>query len=149
MEYVFRSGNGCCPQCIAFGKVYFIQDRYIGGEKYEYALMSRDIEKKDSKHFSDIKELVSFLVDSEITDDIAANLLLNQITLYQCASLRMIEKNGVKYVWDNLNNKLREYIEPRQETGYCNTYLECLNMAKEILDKKEQENNGMQVSLFN
>lgn len=148
MEYVFKSENGYCPQCIAFGKVYFIQDRYIGGEKYEYALMSRDLAKRKFQKFTDAKKMVSSLIGSEITDDIAVNLLLSQMTLYQIGSLRMIENDGVKYVWDSNNKVLREYVESKQETGYCNTYLECLNMAKEILKKMEQEFIGMQLSLF-
>lgn len=139
MEYVFASERGCCPQCIAFGKVYFIQDKFIGGNKYEYALMSRPLEKKIPQKFPDTKKMISKLIGEEIKDDIAVNLLLTHITIYQCSSYRMIEQDGVKYVWDELKKELREYIEPEQETGYCNTYLECLNMAKEILKNMEQQ----------
>ena len=138
MEYVFKSERGYCPQCIAFGKVYFIQDRYIGGEKYEYALMSRPVEKKDGLKFQDAKNMVSFLVGNDITDDIAINLMLSQMTVYQCSNYRMIEHDGVKYVWDSQKKKLREYTEPNQETGYCDTYLECLNMAKQILKRQKE-----------
>lgn len=139
MEYVFKSEKGFCPQCVAFGKIYFIQDRHISGEKYEYALMSRPLEKKQSQKFKNVKKMVSSLVGSEITDSITANLLLNQMTVYQCGTYRMIEQDETKYVWDDNNRELREYTEPKQETGYCDTYLECLNMAKEILKKREQE----------
>ena len=149
MEYVFKSEKGYCPKCIAFGKVYFIQDRYIGGEKYEYALMSRPLEKKAPAHFTNVKKMVSSLIGSEITDDIAVNLLLSQMTEYQCNSYRMIESDGVKYVWDDKHNELREYTEPKQETGYCNTYLECLNVAKEILEKENRKRIGTQMTLFN
>ena len=148
MEYTFKSENGCCPQCIAFGKIYFIQDKYIGGEKYEYALMSKDLGKRKSKKFTDVKKMVSKLIDSEITDDIAVNLLLSQMTVRQSGSRRMIEHDGIKYVWDSEDKVLRGYVEPKQETGYCNTYLECLNMAKEILKKLEQEQVGIQMSLL-
>ena len=148
MEYAFKSERGYCPRCVAFGKVYFIQDRYIGGEKYEYALMSRTLQKKVPKKFEDVKKMMSMLIGSEITDDIAVNLLLSQMTVYQCSSYRMIEKDGVKYVWDDRNKELRDYTEPKQETGYCDTYLECLNMAKEILKKRELESMGTQLSLF-
>ena len=149
MEYTFKSERGYCPQCITFGKVYFIQDRHISGEKYEYALMSRPIEKKVIHKFHDTKKMVSFLVNEVITDDIAANLLLNQMTVYQCSHYQMIEQNGVKYIWDNQKNELREYTEPKQETGYCDSYMECLNIAKGILRKLELERNGTQISLFN
>lgn len=148
MEYVFKSERGYCPQCIAFGKVYFIQDRHIGGEKYEYALMSKTAEKKVTQKFRNVKEMVSFLVDKDITNDIAVNLILSQITVHQCSENRMIEENGVKYIWDNQKKELREYVKPKQETGYCDSYLECLNMSKEILKKIEQERKGMQLTLF-
>lgn len=137
MEYVFRTRGGMCPQCIAFGKVFFIQDRHIGGEKYEYALMSRPIDKKVSQKFQDEKEMVSFLFSEDIADSLTANLLLNYMISYQSAQYCMIEHDGVKYVWDRIKNELREYIEPVRETGWCNSYLECLNIAKEILKKKE------------
>lgn len=149
MEYVFKSERGYCPHCVAFGKIYFIQDRYIGGEKYEFALMSRPSEKKAPQKFEDVKKMVSSLVHSEISDDIAANLLLSQMTEYQCGSYRLIEKGGMRFVWDNLKKELREYAEPKQETGYCDTYLECLRLAKEILKQRELECDGMQMSMFN
>lgn len=148
MEYVFKGEKGYCPQCVAFGRVYFIQDRYVGGEKYEYTLMSRSFEKNPPQKFRDAKEMVSSLIGSEISDDIAVNLLLSQMTVYQCSSYRLVEKNNTKFIWDESKKELREYTEPKQETGYCNTYLECLNMAKEILKRKEQESAGMQLSLF-
>ena len=149
MDYTFVSKDGFCPTCVAFGKKWFIQDRYIGGGKYEYALMSRPLEKKATTHFVNVKKMVSSIIGSEISDDIAANLLLSQMTEYQCDSYRMIENNGVKFVWDGKRKELREYTEPKQETGYCNTYLECLNIAKEILNKQEQETLGIQMTLFN
>jgi len=149
MNYVFKSKRGYCPQCIAFGKVYFIQDRYIGGDKYEYALMSRPLEEKAPIHFINIKMMLSNLIGSKVTDDIAVNLLLNQMTEYQCSSHRMIEHNNIKYIWNDERKELREFTEPKQETGYCSTYLECLNMAKEILKKQERESMGTQMNLFN
>lgn len=149
MKYVFRSENGLCPKCIAFGRVYYIQDRYCGGDKYEYCLMSKSADKTESKHFKNKTEMISSLIGTVITDEIAVNLLLSQITLFQCGSLRMLEQNGKKYVWNETKNELMEYTEPKQETGYCDTYLECLNMAKEILEKMEQEHSGTQLSLFN
>lgn len=148
MKYVFRNENGDCPKCTAFGRLYYIQDRYLGNEKYEYALMSKPAKKPESKYFKDKNEMVGSLLGIMITDDITANLYLSQMTVHQCGSLCMIEKNRKKYVWDDTKKELREYTEPKQETGYCDTYLECLNMAKEILKKKEQESAGMQLSLF-
>lgn len=148
MKYVFRSENGDCPKCAAFDRVYYIRDRYLGGEKYEYALMSIPAEKPESKHFKDKKEMVGSLLGILIADDITANLYLSQLTVYQCGSLRMLERNGKRFIWDDAKKELKDYTEPKQETGYCDTYLECLNMAKEILKRKEQESAGMQLSLF-
>ena len=148
MKYSFKSERGYCPQCIAFGKVFFIQDRYVGGERYEYALMSRPVEKKAVFKFKDANDMVSFLVGDDITDDIAVNLLLSQMSVYQCSNYRMIEHDGVKYIWDSKKKELRKYIEANKETGYFDTYLECLNMSKEILKKLECEKEGMQLTLF-
>ena len=149
MKYAFRSENGSCPKHTAFGREYYIQDRYCGGDKYEYVLMSRPAEKPKAKHFKNKNEMVSNLLGTVITDEIAANLLLSQMTVYQCVSFRMLEQNGKKYVWDDTKNELRKCTEPKQETGYCDTYLECLNMAKGILEKEEQEYSELQLSLFN
>lgn len=148
MKYSFKSERGYCPHCIAFGKVFFIQDRYVGGERYEYALMSRPVEKEADFKFKDANDMVSFLVGDDITDDIAVNLLLSQMTVYQCSNYRMIEHDGVKYIWDSKKKELRKYIEANKETGYFDTYLECLNMSKEILKKLECEKEGMQLTLF-
>lgn len=146
-KYIFRSKNGCCPQCIAFGKIYFIQDRHIGGEKYEYALMSKPIKTK-TWIFSDTKNMISFLAGEEITDDIATNLYMSQMTVYQCSSRRILETNGVKYIWDSYQKELRKLVEPEQETGYCSTYWECLNLSKEILKNLEQKDAGIQLSFL-
>lgn len=149
MEYTFKSQNGYCPQCVAFGRIYYIQDRYIGEGKYEYALMSGSLEKKIPRKYLNAEKMVSSLIGSEYSDDIASvNLLLSQMTFRRCGPYRLIEHDGIKYVWDELKKELREYTEPKQETGYCDTYLECLNMAKEILKAKEQEINGTQLNLF-
>ena len=149
MEYVFKSERGYCPQCIAFGKVYFIQDRYLGVDKYEYALFSRPEEKKTPIKFPNIGKMVSYIYNSDFADDkLAIENYLNYITVEQCSNARLLEKGDKKYVWDELKKELREYTEPKQETGYCNTYLECLNMAKDILKKKEIESTGIQMSLL-
>lgn len=148
MKYAFRSENGCCPKCIAFGREYYIQDRYLGGDKYEYALMSKPIATADPVHFKDASEMLGSLLGTVITDEIAADLLLSQITVYRSASFRMLEQNGKKYVWNEMENELREYTDPKQETGYFDTYRECLSMSKEILEKKEQEENGVHVSFL-
>ena len=133
MKYVFTSKRGRCTQYTAFGKVYFIQDICIGGDKYIFALMSRTLENKIPQKFPDTKKMISELIGKEIKDDIAVNLLLSHITIYQLGARHIIEQDGVMYLWDELKKELREYTEPKQETGYFDSYLDCLNMAKEIL----------------
>ena len=118
--------------------MYFIQDICIGGDKYIFALMSRTLENKIPQKFPDTKKMISKLIGEEIKDDLTVNLLLSYITIRQSGSRRLIEQDGVMYVWDELEKELREYIEPKQETGYFDSYLECLNMAKEILKNMEQ-----------
>lgn len=147
MKYVFKANDGLCPKCMAFGKIYFIQDRYIGAEKYEYVLMSRPT-GRNAKKFVDVNRMVNFLLGENLTDSIAINLILNQMTIYQSSTHRMLEKDGIKYVWDETQKELREYMEPKQESGYCDTYLECLNLAKKILQDEELKSSGTQLSLF-
>lgn len=137
-NYRFMSENGHCPQCNAFGRKYYIQDRDIGAGKYEYALMSMPIDPPAAQSFPSEKEMVSFLIGQNITDAITISLLLNQMTIYHSGSLCMLEQKDMKYVWDGTQKELREYTDPKQETGYCTSYRECLNMAKEILKNKEE-----------
>ncbi|MDD7739781.1 MAG: hypothetical protein PUJ62_06875 [Lachnospiraceae bacterium] len=148
MKYTFKSENGCCPKCIAFGREYYIQDRYLGGDKYEYALMSKPLVTAEPVHYKDVCEMLSNLLGTVITDNVTADLLLSQRTICRSASFRMLEQNGKKFVWNEMQNELREYTDPKQETGYCDSYRECLNMAKEILEKKEREENGVHVSFL-
>ena len=147
MEYTFKSKDGHCPESIAFGRRYYIQDRYIGAGRYEYALMSRPDMVVHSIRFKSRKDCVSYLVGTTVGDDITANLLMGQLIDYQCGNLMMLNTGDQKYVWDEENKTLRTYTEPVQETGYCDTYSECLGMAKKILSRLQERENGDNWSL--
>lgn len=133
MNYKFSGKDGHCPECVAFGKRYYIQDKYIGQDKYNYALMSMSVDVEKPKQFKNKKELASYLYGSDILDDIAVDLLIGQVTKVQSSSGRILEHSGSVYIWSEERKTLTRYIEPKQETGWCDTYLECLQMAKKIL----------------
>lgn len=139
MGYIFRRENGFCPKCEAFGRAYYIQDRYIGEGQYEYALMSKPLKQNTVQKFANTKDMVSSLAGMQITDDIAVNLLLSQMMEYQCNQYVLLNCGEDQYVWDRKEKELREHIKPKQETGFFGTYRECLTEAKRILIKKEQE----------
>lgn len=148
MEYKFTSEKGYCPQCIAFGKRYYIQDKYIGADEYNYALMSIPLDREEPKQFKDKKELMSYLLNSVVNDDITANLLMSQRVIRSSGSYKMLEENGMQYIWSEEHKTLRVYVEPKQETGYFENYLDCLTMAKKILLDMEYQRNGKQLSLL-
>lgn len=149
MEYVFKSENGYAPRCEAFGRIWYIADRYIGGDRYEHCLMSKSTEKSKRMLFPDKKAMVNYLCNADTQDDIGANLLLQ--FMIQCRTGNgslLLEKDGQRYVWKAEEKMLYWVEEPKRHTGYM-TYNECLQMAKGILVAKERESNGMQLSLFN
>ena len=147
-DFVFTSENGMCPQCTAFGKKYFIQDRLIGGRDYEYALMSYPAGKCETLKFPDKNKLVSWLIKSDVTDDIAANLIIGQHTLHRYSDTFLLEIEERMFVMKESDLSLREYIEPVQETGWFDKYKECLNTAKKLLDEMRTKINGEQLTLF-
>lgn len=136
-NYTFTSKNGMCPQCNAFGRKYFIQDRPIDGRAYEYALMSCPSGKRQTLKFPDRHRLASWLVGMDISDDIAASLIISQHTVHDYPDMALLKKDRQMFVVKKEELSLREYIEPSQETGWFPAYAECLRMAKEILNRME------------
>lgn len=79
MNFVFTSKDGQCPACHAFGRKWYIQDRYIGGDAYEYCLMSLSAEKPQKYLFKNQCEVAKWFNDenhlAEYDEDVAAYIV--------------------------------------------------------------------------
>lgn len=140
-EFRFSAKDGYCPSCSAFGRLWYIRDRYVGIREYEYCLMSVTEEEPMQYSFKNKGELAAWLNgDKKNTeyDDAVADFVISQHTdcrsnYYDTARLSF---HDVDYIWDKKNNTLTEIQERRQETGWFDSYIECLIMAKEILKER-------------
>lgn len=154
-KYIFRAENGFCPKCEAFGRIWYIFERNIYGNKYEHCLMSMPIEEPDGLCFKNKKEIAAWLNGDKIeageyTDEMADYIInYNTVPGFNFAEKAMLEKDGVKYRYDREKNLLTEYREDKQETGYFDNYYDCLKAAKEILEniEKLQEKQTVQMTL--
>lgn len=141
-NYTFTAKDGHCPGCTAFGRRWYIQDKYIGGDKYEYALMSRSLAIEEPLVFLNKSHLAKWLngdsSDRNYEDDVADFIISRHIyaDIYNKA---LLYKDNVSYIYDKEKFTLIKTIEVKQETGWCSTYLECLSMAKNILKSKEMQ----------
>lgn len=152
MNFSFTATNGQCPACYAAGRKWYIQDRYIGGDAYEYCLMSVSAEKTQKHQFQNPSEVAKWLNDekdkeTEYAEDIAEYIIHRHLE-YGFSDTALLIKNGVQYVWKKKEHTLTVLAERNQETGWFDSYNECLNVAKKILKKSTEEQNGKQMSLF-
>ena len=152
-KIVFTAKDGMCPKYDAFGKRYYIQDRFFGGN-YEYALMSRGLTTGEVLRFPDNRMLAAWLNGRKERildglDDVTANYVIRRDMLQEYNDMSLIEKDGKKYILKKAGKEflLNEYREPIQETGWFPGYRECLNMAKKILSDMENKINGEQMTL--
>ena len=138
MNFIFKTQNGSCPTCVAFGRIWYIQDREIGTNCYEYALYSKSAEPPKEYHFKTKRDVAKFLNDCKdnkaIYDELTTEYIISRQTVVECWETSMITKNGILYRFDKNKNTLTEIHESRQETGFM-SYLACLNIAKDILQK--------------
>ena len=139
MGYLFRAKDGLCPECIAFGRKWFIMDRNIYGH-YEFSLFSIPIEKPPIYQFRDLKEVVCWLNDFDslsVKEEPLLNYYLRRWIVADYYYLALIEKNGVQYRYDKGSFSLSMLPERHQETGWFSGYRECIREAKAILRKIE------------
>ena len=139
-NYTFTAKDGHCPGCNAFGRRWYIQDKYIGGDKYEYALMSRSLAIEEPLVFLNKGHLAKWLngdgSDRNYEDDIA-DFIISRHIYFDSSDKALLSKDGINYIYDKAKITLTKSVDSVQETGWCSTYLECLNMAKDILKSKE------------
>lgn len=138
MNFTFKSKDGFCPTCEAFGRIWYIQDREIGTNCYEYALFSKSADKPKEYQFKQRRDVAMFLNDCKndnaIYDAITTEYIISRQTVVECWDSAIIEKKGSLYRFNKNKNTLTEISKSKQETGFM-SYLACLNMAKDILQK--------------
>ena len=139
-DYVFRKKDGYCPSCNAHGRTWYIQDRYVDKNTYEYCLMSRSNEDPEVLKFKNKKEVAAWLNDyeagHEIIDDLV-DYLVSRWVKVEYSNFCLVEKDGVHYRYDKDCYTLTVLLKSKQETGWYDRYIECLIDAKEILREKE------------
>lgn len=99
-KIVFTAKDGMCPKYDAFGKRYYIQDRFFGGN-YEYALMSRDLTTGEVLRFPDNRMLAAWLNGRKERvldglDDATAYYVIRRDTLQEYHDMSSIEKDRKK-----------------------------------------------------
>lgn len=136
--FTFASKNGLCPECRAYGRKWYIQDRAVGTGCYDYCLMSVTTEPPKAYQFKNLAEVAAWLNNSDQleSDEVWVGILIRRWTIADADNLALIEKNGVQYRLDKIAHTLTELPERRQETGWFNSYRECLTEAKDILRQK-------------
>ena len=141
MKITFKSQNGFCPSCTLFGRIWFIQDKEIHTNTYEYCLMSKDANQPKTYAFKTKKEIAEFLNESKLQDnEITINYIINRHITINCFDVALVKRGKEYFRYNKVRNTLTEVKEEQQETGYFPTYLECLRMAKEMLEQMEQQN---------
>lgn len=137
-DYTFNSKNGSCPSCSAFGRKWFIQDKFFGGS-YQYCLMSVSEEPRTKYVFKTKEEFAKWLQDDKSDDEYSEEVtdyIIRRNLVHDYYNMASLVKNDKCYVYDKENLTLTPFLERKQETGWCDSYFECLNMAKEILRKR-------------
>lgn len=122
----FKRENGMCPYYISNGIKYYIMDRHIGGNDYEYRLESRPV-KTECKSFNTLDDVVKYLHARPW------DYHKEYSNLYKF----YIDKKV--YIYNADNKLLKELKEPKVLTGWCDSFEECLKVAKKILESEMGE----------
>lgn len=145
MEYKFSSKNGYCPKCSVFGRTWYIQDREIGEGKYEYCLMSVTEDEPKKYEFQNKSDLAKWLNEDQsnaVYEAAVADMIISRWTDWRAnySDKALIVWHNTEYIYDKCKNTLTAIQERKQETGWHDSYHECLKVAKTILEKQEIRN---------
>ena len=127
----FKRENGVCPYCVVNGTRYYIMDRHISGNDYEYRLESMPAKKKCMK-FSTLEDAVKYLKAKPWEYH------------KEYSNIYKIRKGEKLYIYNTDKNTLLELKEPDVLTGWHDSYEECLKLAKQILESEM----GEQISIL-
>lgn len=154
MKFTFKPPScGACPQCIAFGRRWYITERNISNsDLYEHCLMSVSTEPQVTHKFQNLRKVTEWIcgiADLSKEDDwYIKNWYLSRYIKYEDSEAFLLEKDDIQYRLDKQTFIITQLHRHIQETGWCSTYNECLNLAKEHLEKIKKEQNGEQLELF-
>ena len=139
-EYVFRSENGYCPECIAFGRKWYIQDREYYPGVYEYCLRSFPMNDTEKKYFQSVSEVAAWFqgTDADIEKE-TAEWIIKRYSYLSTENAAILEKDGKKYKYDKKDKSITRMPEHRSETGWFSSYRECMQAAKDILSRQDPE----------
>lgn len=133
MEFSFTSKNGYCPECNAFGRKWYIKDRHIYGDTYEYCLMSMPLIPQPVYKFQDLHDVAAWLSgisDLARKEDLWLQYFISRWIKDDCGDVALVEKDGVQYRYEKENHLLKALPERRQESCWYDKYRECLADAK-------------------
>lgn len=145
MEFVFSNKNGCCPECNAFGRKWYIMDRLLYDNVYEYCLMSMPLTPQPVYQFKDKASLAAWLNgsgDFSKHDDLWLDYFISRWIKDDCNDVALVEKDGIQYRYEKAHNILKALPERRQESGWYEKYRECLTDAKVFLKNKRAKNSS-------
>ena len=119
----FKRENGLCPYYISNGIKYYIMDRHIGGNDYEYRLESRPA-KTEYMKINTLKDAVKYLNAKPWEYHKEYSIIYE------------IRKGEKLYIYNADKKTLRELKEPDVLTGWHDSYEECLKVAKQIIESE-------------
>ena len=104
--------------------------------------MSKPISKPVQQKFKNKKGIAKWINDDtrekEYSDETAEYIVSRQINWrYNFSDKAIIEKDGESYIYDKVKHTITAVVEPKKETGWFDSYHECLRIAKEILTGME------------
>ena len=123
MEITFKAENGHCPYFIYENTRFYIQDEKQS-DQWEYSLCSMKLEKH-VYNFKTIEEATEFL------DNIKAHLEAR----FSASELWKTKTHIYSLQKDKNNIKITERLDYKQESGWFDSYLDCLKWSKEYVAK--------------
>lgn len=152
MDFVFKSTfTGGCPECMAFGRRWYIKDRFVSENVYEYCLMSVDTGSQITYKFNSLRELTEWICGvkdlSKETEHFIKNWYLKRYVKFETTDAALLKKDGIEYRLDKKAFTLSQLHECIQETGWHSSYRDCLETSKGILRRMEKEQSGKQIAL--
>lgn len=127
-----------CPQYIDGETRYFIKDKHITGDSYEYALFSVPARKPEVKAKNKVETI--FVLNGQdvsgVEDEFLIDSIIRRYIVRSYSDKALVCSENRKYAYELKSGKLIEILEEKQETGWMR-YNECLNIAKEIIESRQ------------
>lgn len=147
--FAFKAKDGLCPECIALGRKWYIQDRHCYGDTYEYCLMSVTLEQQPVYRFKDLAEIAAWLndlTDYQEKDSWWVGHMIRRWTVADYDDKALIEKNGIQFQLDKTKHTLTVLPKSRQETVWYDKYRDCLAEAKKLIEEEMNAQTGSEAA---